>query len=219
MTIIDLHAHFPMHPGLPNIPSDDPVHKTALTALYDLANEVDNYEAVNRPRVTEDHVHQGGISGFASVLYDPEDEFLLPQEPHPGAINHLLKQYSNVEADAKQAGIIVVKTKQALNDCIANGTQFLVHAIEGGHALSGNPQNVEILAAKGVCYLILTHLRFMGLASCAKGLPCTTNFWNKILDEDEPNLGLTKLGFQMLDAIWDTNTGARHHPLLRPCTR
>jgi microsomal dipeptidase-like Zn-dependent dipeptidase len=205
MTIIDLHAHFPMHLGLPNIPSDDPVQKAALSGLYDLANEVDNYEAINRPRVTEEHIRAGGITGFGSVLYDPEDEFLLPQEPHPEAILHLRKQYSNVESDAAQAGIIVVKAKQALADCIANDRTFLVHGIEGGHALSGDPANVQLLAQMGVCYFIFTHLRYMGLASCAKGLPCKTNFWNKILDEDEPNYGLSPLGFQVLDAVWDTN--------------
>lgn len=41
--------------------------------------------------------------------------------------------------------------------------------MEGGHGLSGDPMNVARLAELGVVYIILAHLRFMGLAGCAKG--------------------------------------------------
>ena len=205
MTVLDLHAHFPMHLGLPDIPSDHPLHKIALKAVFDLANEADNYEPINRPRVTEDYIQSGGITGVGSVLYDPEDEFLVTQEPHPYAIDHLLQLCTNVEVKAADAGIAVAKTTQVLDDCIANDKPFLFHTVEGGHALSGNPANVERLAQIKACYLTLAHMRYMGLASCAKALPCKTDFWNKILDPEEPNCGLMPLGFDVLDAIFATN--------------
>jgi len=59
-----------------------------------------------------------------------------------------------------------------------------------------------VLEGLGVSYLILAHLRYMGLAGCAQGLPCKTDFWQDLINQDQdPEVGLTDLGFEMLDAI------------------
>jgi len=42
-----------------------------------------------------------------SVLYDPEDEFLVEQKPHAIAIDHIRQQIDGVENDASAAGIVV----------------------------------------------------------------------------------------------------------------
>lgn len=202
MRFIDLHAHYPMHLGLPRCEADDPILKLARDALFNLANEVDNYEAGNRPRVTPEYVKAGRVSGFASVLYDPEDEFLVEQQPSPDAFPHIAKLIENVEADALANGIVVAKNSAVLDQCLDSAQPFLVHCMEGGHGLSGNPGNVETLADSGVVYITLAHLRYMGLADCAKGLPCKTDFWQNILNSaQDPNVGLTNLGQQVLDAI------------------
>jgi microsomal dipeptidase-like Zn-dependent dipeptidase len=117
----------------------------------------------------------------------------------------LIQQSINVEAKAAAAGIGIAKTAQELDNCIANDKPFLFHVVEGGHALSGDPANMQRLAEIKACYLTLAHMRYMGLASCAKTLPCKTDFWNKILDPDEPNCGLMPLGFDVLDALFATN--------------
>jgi microsomal dipeptidase-like Zn-dependent dipeptidase len=198
---IDLHAHYPMHLKLPKLDGEDPVHKAALEAIYDLANETDNYAPVNKPRVTADLVHAGGVSGFASVLYDPEDEFLVDQAPHAIAPLHILKQISNVEADAIANGIAIVKTRSGLDACLNAGTPFLVHCMEGGHGLGTDPGFVDVLANQGVAYIILAHLRYMGLASVAKGLPCKGTFWQNLINQGDPDIGLTAPGQSMVEKI------------------
>jgi microsomal dipeptidase-like Zn-dependent dipeptidase len=205
MRFIDLHAHYPMHLGLPRCPEDDPILKLSREALFALANEVDNFEAVNRPRVTPEYVRKGGVSGFASVLYDPEDEFLVEQRPGADAFPHIIKLLENVEADASAHGIKVATDPSTLDRCLETGEPFLVHCMEGGHGLSGNPGNVDKLSSRGVAYITLAHLRYMGLAGCAKGLPCKTDFWQKLINSgQDPDVGLTDLGHQVLDAILDS---------------
>lgn len=202
MRFIDLHAHYPMHLGLPKSMSDNPISKLPKQALFDLANEVRNFEPINKPRVSAGRILESKITGLASVLYDPEDEFLVAQEPHPVAIEHIRQQIRDVERDAAAHALGVAKTLTELQTCINESRPFIVHCVEGGHALSGDPDNVKELEQSGVTYLILAHLRYMGLAGCAKGLPCKSNFWQDLINHDQdPAIGLSNVGFQVLEAI------------------
>jgi microsomal dipeptidase-like Zn-dependent dipeptidase len=199
---IDLHAHYPMHLGLPKSMSDNPITKLAKQALFDLANEVRNFEPINKPRVTAGRILESKITGLASVLYDPEDEFLVAQEPHPIAIEHIRQQIRDVERDAAVHALGVAKTLTELQTYINESRPFIVHCVEGGHALSGDPDNVKELEQSGVTYLILAHLRYMGLAGCAKGLPCKGNFWQDLINHgQDPAIGLSNAGFQVLETI------------------
>ena len=92
MNFIDRHAHYPMHLGLPKSASDNPILKLPKQALFDLANKVGNFEPINKPRVTAEKIVESRVTELASVLYDPEDEFLVAQEPHPIAIEHIRQQ-------------------------------------------------------------------------------------------------------------------------------
>jgi microsomal dipeptidase-like Zn-dependent dipeptidase len=202
MAFIDLHAHYPMHLGLPKSASDNPIVKLPKQALFDLANEVGNFEPINKPRVTAEQILTSKVTGLASVLYDPEDEFLVAQEPHPIAIEHIRQQITDVESDASAHGIGVAKTWTELQSYINDSRPFIVHCIEGGHALAGDPDHVKELAKSGITYLILAHLRYMGLAGCAKGLPCKSDFWQNLINQDQdPAVGLSEIGFRVLEAI------------------
>jgi hypothetical protein len=107
---IDLHAHYPMHLGLPTLATEDPFLKAPKQALFDFANEIDNYEPINKPRVTAEKILASGITGLLSVLYDPEDEFLVEQKPHSIAMDHIRQQIVDVENDAESAGLVVAKS-------------------------------------------------------------------------------------------------------------
>jgi len=204
---IDLHAHYPMHLGLPVCAGEDPISKAAKQALFDFANEVDNYEPINKPRVTPEKILASGATGVFSVLYDPEDEFLVAQEPHPIAIRHIQQQAKNVEEDALKKGLRVAKTLSQVDEYISTSQPFLVHCMEGGHGLSADPGNVKVLENMGVTYIILAHLRYMGLAGCAKGLPCKTDFWQNLINqEQDPRAGLSDLGLKMLEAVLGSRT-------------
>jgi membrane dipeptidase len=203
MRFIDLHGHYPMHLGLPTIPGDDLALKAVRQFLFDTVSELDNYEAWGHPRIDGRYVHAGGISGFASVLLDAEDEVFREQKPHPDAFPHVVQLLKNVQTRAKRDAIAVVKDAAALDHCLNAGTPFLVHCVEGGFALSGKPENVANLADLGVCYIVLAHLRYMGLAGSAQGLPCKTAFWQHLFDPADAHseIGLTPLGKDIVDAI------------------
>ncbi|MFZ0390816.1 MAG: membrane dipeptidase [Calditrichia bacterium] len=47
----------------------------------------------------------------------------------------------------------------------------VVHTIEGGHVLEGNPENIDLLAQKGVALLTLCHFFNNGLAANVVGIP------------------------------------------------
>jgi microsomal dipeptidase-like Zn-dependent dipeptidase len=202
MNFIDLHAHYPMHLGLPKSASDNTILKLPKQALFDLANEVGNFEPINKPRVTAEKIVESRVTGLASVLYDPEDEFLVAQEPHPIAIEHIRQQITDVEADAAAHGIGVARTWTELQSHINNSRPFIVHCIEGGHVLAGDPGHLKELEDSGITYVILAHLRYMGLAGCAKGLPCKSDFWQNLINQDQdPTVGLSETGFHVLEAI------------------
>lgn len=208
MRFIDLHAHYPMHLGLPVIPGDDLALKAVRQFLFDTVSEIDNYEAWGHPRIDGRYIHAGGISGFASVLLDAEDEVFRAQEPHADAFPHVVQLLTNVEAQAKRDHVAVVKDAAGLDRCLDASVPFLVHCVEGGFALSGRPENVAKLADLGVCYIVLAHLRYMGLAGSAQGLPCKTTFWQHLFDpaDARSELGLTPLGQDVMDAIMSSRT-------------
>lgn len=205
MEFIDLHAHYPMHLGLPRFVNDHAIVRFSRRVLYGLANQVANYEPIHRPRVTARMILESNITGLASVLYDPEDEFLVRQEPHPAAIEHIRQQIKQVESDASANGIDIAKTWSEIERSRKASKPFIVHSVEGGQSLSGNPDHVRELEGAGVVYIVLAHLRYMGLAGCAKALPCKTDFWQKLINQDQdPYIGLSRLGFEMLEAILDS---------------
>jgi hypothetical protein len=72
MPFIDLHAHFAMHHEIP----DDPGQKI----LFDSLNATINYEDL-QPRVSLkrwfDDNSDNAVTGFGSVLYDPQDDFFV----------------------------------------------------------------------------------------------------------------------------------------------
>jgi microsomal dipeptidase-like Zn-dependent dipeptidase len=79
---------------------------------------------------------------------------------------------------------------------------FLVHVIEGAQGMT-NPTHVAELKKRGVAYAVLAHLRYMGIATVAQGLPCKTDFWQKLINGSlNPDVGITDLGYQFIDAMW-----------------
>jgi len=92
MPFIDLHAHFPMHHEIP----DDLGQKI----LFDSLNSTINYEDL-QPRVSLkrwfDDKSENAVTGFGSVLYDPQDDFFaVPDKPRPKAFQHITDQLDRV---------------------------------------------------------------------------------------------------------------------------
>jgi microsomal dipeptidase-like Zn-dependent dipeptidase len=208
MRFIDLHAHFPMHTPFPPLPFADP--KDAWKKpLFDGMNLALNYE-LGAPRVSLERWFKDdpefGVTGFGSVLYDPEDEFLVESGavPIPGAIYHTRAQLANVEREIQsEPRVEIVRNPKELDRCLANGTRFLFHTLEGGLALGGDARNVEALARLGVASITPAHLLYRGVSTCENGFPPLAALLFKHELEHQPVFGLSQLGKAIVEACFE----------------
>src|SRR5690348_56675 len=97
MPFIDLHAHSPMHTKFPPRVASDPIEAEGTKLEFWAANLSLN-SAAGKPRVSLSEFEAGSPGGAASLLYDPDDEFLRPPDkPRAEALPNLLAQMDNVE--------------------------------------------------------------------------------------------------------------------------
>jgi microsomal dipeptidase-like Zn-dependent dipeptidase len=202
MHLFDIHAHFPMHTPFPPMPSTDP-HINFKIKLLAKANDALNYEN-GVARMASDRVAAGAFGGFASVLYDPEDEFLVGRrDPRPEAIDRIEAQAANVETEARRIGLAIAKDAATVERCLQRGERFLIHCVEGGFACGGTEANVRRLARLGVAYLILAHCKFRNVATCASTVPHMPDAIYHLLNPQLPHQGLTRLGKRIAEAAID----------------
>lgn len=203
---LDLHAHFPMHTQFPPLASDDVINDTRKKVEFHAANLAFNYER-GTPRVTLDRWFADpgdAVTGFGSVLYDPEDEFFIGQQIIPAAYSHLEAQMKNVEKEIHcDNRVVVAKNPKTVEHCLVNGKKFIFHTVEGGFSLGGDPANVHKLADRGVAYIIPAHLFYRAVATHENGFPplATIPFQQEI--HDQPDVGLTDLGSQIVTNMFE----------------
>jgi len=197
---LDLHAHFPMHTRFPPRMAQGPPPIDREIEFW-LANQLLNYQG-GKPRVSRDELIAGADDGVGSVLYDPDDEFFHDATPIPEAFDNLLSQMENVEREV--AGkVTVVRNPTDLEHSLHSHEKFLFHCVEGALGLGGNPDNVDVLASRGVAYVVVAHLFFRGVASCENAFPFVPDslFQDVLNPDQDPNVGLTDLGRRIVDRI------------------
>ena len=200
MPLLDLHAHFPMHTRFPPETAQGPP-PVGKELEYWAANQLLNYQA-GEPRVSLKTLLAGSPGGIGSVLCDPEDEFFHDARPVPEAFEHLLAQMANVETEVA-GSVTVVRNPASLRRCLENGQRFLLHCVEGAYGLGGKPDNVSVLAQRGVAYVIVAHLFFRGVASCVNAFPSLPDIiFNRINPKRNLTVGLTKLGHQIVERLF-----------------
>lgn len=199
MPLIDLHAHFPMHTKFPPRAAQAPDDPAKALEFW-VANHLFNFQA-GEPRVSLAHLVEGSPGGIGSVLYDPDDEFFRGPEPRPEAFQNLLAQLANVEAEVQKDGRVrIVRNPAELRACLDSGQRFLFHCVEGALGLGGIPDNVGVLASKGIAYIIIAHLFFRGVATCANAFPFLPEALFDALNPDQDAaVGLTPVGFQIVE--------------------
>src|SRR2546427_7844407 len=200
MPLIDLHAHFPTHTRFPPRIAHGPP-PVAKEIEYWAAQHLLNYQN-GKPRVSLDELLAGSPGGIGSVLYDPDDEFFHDSAPRPEAFGNLIAQMDNVEAEV-DGQVTVVRNPSQLRDCLAREQKFLFHCVEGAFALGGSADNADILASRGVAYVIVAHLFFRGVVTCHNAFPfIPEGVFQSILNlEQDPNVGLTDLGLQIVERL------------------
>ena len=201
MPLLDLHTHFPMHSKFPPRLTAGPVPLGRELELW-VANMLLNFQG-GTPRMSLEGLLAGARGGVASVLYDPEDEFFRDATPVPAAFGHLLAQMEIIEAEV--AGrVTVVRNPAQLRRCLLEtGEKFLFHAVEGALGFGGAPGNVEVLASRGVAYVIVAHLFFRGVATCENALPFVPDsvFHSILNPQQDPAVGLTDLGREIVSEL------------------
>src|SRR6202007_2808583 len=67
----------------------------------------------------------------------------------------------------------------------------------------GNPDNLSVLAKRGVAYVIVAHLFFRGVATCVNAFPFLPDPIFDVLNPDQdPDVGLTTLGRAIVDRLF-----------------
>jgi microsomal dipeptidase-like Zn-dependent dipeptidase len=199
MPLLDLHAHFPMHTRFPPAFTQGPPPVGKELEFW-VANQLLNYQG-GQPRVSLAELIAGADGGIGSVLYDPDDEFFHDATPIPGAFVNLLAQMKNVE-DEVQGKVQIARNPGQVRDFLHADERFLFHCVEGGFGLGGDPANVDILAQRGVAYVIVAHLFYRGVATCQNAFPFVPDPIFKLLNpQQDSKTGLTDLGHAIVDRL------------------
>jgi microsomal dipeptidase-like Zn-dependent dipeptidase len=214
--LVDLHAHYPMH----LIPAGRGTHEAVThwpsarlrARIVDVISRLANYQGPgDTPGVTVDLLREGEVGVALSVLYSPFDEMDLTKRygavPDPGYFGRLLDQLELVESHlAAHADVARVATTGAeLEACLDDGVLAIVHCVEGGFHLGGEPEaiatNVSELARRGVAYVTLAHLFWRGIATNAPALPFLPDWVYRLLFPQPGDVGLSELGEAALRAM------------------
>lgn len=192
-----MHLKFPPRIGSPT-PGD-----VAEAVEFWAANHLLNFQH-GKPRVTPELLHRGQVKAFASVLYDPEDEFFHDATPIPGAFDHLMIQLQEVEAAlAADPLIVLAKSPQKLEQVLNDPSKVAAfHCVEGALALGGNPDNVVPLAGAGVAYVIVAHLFYRGVATCENAFPGLPQLLFNLVNPQPDGKGLTGRGPQIVEELF-----------------
>jgi microsomal dipeptidase-like Zn-dependent dipeptidase len=222
--IVDLHAHYPMHVVprarvplwrlLRSVADRRRVRDHLRAQLVGFASLFLNYQSLGSgPRVRIRYLHEGGVGVALSVLYSFFDEADVARGPEPqhDYLQTLQQQIIDVEAHAGQPHkrATFAHGPRELERARRDGKVALVHCVEGGFHLGGQPVElaVERLARRGVAYITLAHLIWRGVATDAPALPfLTDDQYHRWFPQ--PSEGLSNLGTAAVRAM------VRHHVLI-----
>jgi microsomal dipeptidase-like Zn-dependent dipeptidase len=219
--LVDMHGHFPMH----LLEDDKQRTHVRLTAWFrhfweglvvEFISHFANYQGPGgTPSVTEQEMRAGDVGVTLSVLYQPFDEIDLDQDyaapPLRSYFNDILNQRQTVEdyVDAPGRDVVVAHSAAELDQHLsaAQPRPILIHAIEGGFHIGGDPDevqgNVRTLAERGVAYITVAHLFFRQVATNAPALPFIPDaLYNRVFTQDSSE-GLTPLGRDLVEAMVD----------------
>ncbi len=153
----------------------------------------------NRTSMDWAKCHAAGIDMICAVHFNVFDEWLsMPTDPNPQAPANTHRMMDQLEAilkgPAKPFARLARNNRElkALIGVPKDDPDYriaVVHAIEGGHALGGDIQALEPLAARGVAMITLTHFFNKGIASAVNSYPYFPD-----ANSSWPHLGLSEFG-------------------------
>lgn len=214
--LIDLHAHYPMHlipdeAGTASRRIRDWAKLRWQARLIDLISRVFNYQGPgDEPGVTVALMRAGGVGAILSVLYQPLDEIDFtqpygspPRESYFDDLVSVLQMVENHVAERPDY-LAVAHSPEELATLFGREQIVVIHAVEGGFHLGGEPaevrRHVAELADRGVVYVTLAHLFWRAIATNANALPFLPDRVYRFLFH-QPDLGLSPLGKAAAEAM------------------
>jgi microsomal dipeptidase-like Zn-dependent dipeptidase len=217
--LVDMHAHYPMHLL---VDDEQRTHERARIwwrqrwqgRVVELISRFANYQGPgDTPSVTETLMRDGDVGVALSVLYQPFSEIDLTESygapPRQGYFKSIVDQRQTVEdyVAAHSGDVAIAHSASELDALLSGGIPILIHAIEGGFQLGREPNevrdDVHTLAGLGIAYVTVAHLFFRDVATNAPALPFLPDRVYNLAFPQAKDLGLTKLGHEVIDAMVD----------------
>jgi microsomal dipeptidase-like Zn-dependent dipeptidase len=152
------------------------------------------------------HCHEAGIDLICATHFNVFDEWLsMPTDPNPAAIFNTVRMLDQLEQEldgslSPYASLVRNRFELETALQIPKSSQewrvTIVHTVEGGHALGGDLQAIEMLAGRGVAMLGLTHFFNKGIASSPNAFPFFPD-----AGADRPKQGLSGFGREVVSEM------------------
>lgn len=94
-----------------------------------------------------------------------------------------------------------VRSTDALLGAVDDGVIAVVHAVEGGHSLGGQPDGIAMLAERGVAMLTLAHFYPNEVASPVHGIPPSMRRFGCFKTAKDLSAGLGPIGPQVVEEM------------------
>ncbi len=165
----------------------------------------------------------GGVDGLVSSIYLPERGLLedckalkMASKIGPKRMRRLFKgdpfertieildDFEQAIAIANSKGREIARIVQSTDQLLrARGDKVvaIVHAVEGGHSLGGQPENVEKLSQRGVCSLTLAHFYENEIVSPVVGIPEDMQILGCFKGEKDLEKGLGSIGPEVVEEM------------------
>lgn len=222
--LVDWHAHYPMRVVSDLTPSTAvkqmrrmrwwPPGDLGRALILSVASRIGSHRSWwSDYRVTPEGLRAGNVGVALSVLLRPLDEMDLSKRygapPESAYFPRLLQDLEAVEEDVAgrdPSRIRIAHNRRELEEALTAGATALVHCVEGGFHLGGEPEEIKancaILKCHGVAYVTVAHLFFREIATNAPALPFLPDWlYNRVFPQGEED-AVTELGEALLEGLF-----------------
>jgi membrane dipeptidase len=214
--ILDLHAHPSFNVSL--------FHRLLTSRFYPSSRAFDPFSMrTNFPRL-----HAGNVSILLSVIHPPERGIIqecpplkylrylmlgrwkrIYERPYMEVTLDMIDQMeqaseTSLNPDTGRPYIKFAHSPAELEAILAQGAGrpiAFVHAVEGGHAIDGKLENLQILFERGVAYLTLAHFFENEIVAPTYPWPESIQKFNWFSFERDITRGLTPFGEQVVEKM------------------
>jgi microsomal dipeptidase-like Zn-dependent dipeptidase len=188
--LADLHAH----------PMLDSWNKLSPLGVRNPALASGLQQMLNRTQITWRSSYEARIDMICVAHFNMFDEWItMPTDPNPAAPANTIRMMNLLEEDLQrpknQKYALLARNADELDRIVkrpcsaATFRTAVVHALEGAHALGGDPSALDEMARRGLSMVTVAHFFHKGIGSAGNAYPFFPDAGGKY-----PNIGLSELG-------------------------